>query len=101
MTFQIGFLAPTSPHAIVARMLANLERGKLAADPVQRAWMCGLHLDIPGITFEERMLLADQLAATGDVMRAANVFDRLAEEADAETAARLRTRVRGLRAGMN
>ena len=101
MTFQSGFLAPTSPHAIVARMLANLERGKLAADPVQRAWMCGLHLDIPGITFEERMLLADQLAATGDVMRAANVFDRLAEEADDEAATRLRTRVRALRAGMN
>ena len=71
MPFQIGFLAPTPPPAIVARMLANLERGKLAADPVQRAWMCGLHLDIPGITAEERTQLADQLAATGDVMRAA------------------------------
>ena len=30
------FLAPTPPHAIVARMLANLERGELASDPVQR-----------------------------------------------------------------
>ena len=40
MAFQPGFLAPTSPHTILARMLANLERGRLAADPVQRAWMC-------------------------------------------------------------
>lgn len=101
MAFQPGFIAPTPPHAIVARMLANLERGKLASDPVQRAWMCGLHLDIPGITFDERMQLADQLAATGDAMRAANEFDRLATEADAEAATRLRTRVRALRAGMN
>ena len=83
------------------RMLANLERSKLATDPVQRAWMCGLHLDIPGITAEERMQLADQLAATGDVMRAAREFDRLADEADADVATRLRTRVRALRAGMN
>ena len=101
MPFQPGFLAPTPPHAILARMLANLERGKLATDPVQRAWMCGLHLDIPGITPDERMQLAEQLAATGDVMRAAREFDRLAEHADAEVAQRLRTRVRALRAGMN
>jgi hypothetical protein len=101
MPFQPGFLAPTSPHAIVARMLANLERSELANDPVQRAWMCGLHLDIPGIALEERMLLAEQLAATGDVMRAAREFDRLAGEGEGEVAERLRTRVRALRAGMN
>jgi hypothetical protein len=63
--------------------------------------MCGLHLDIPGITVEERLQLAEQLAATGDVMRAAREFDRLAGEGDADVAARLRTRVRALRAGMN
>jgi regulator of sirC expression with transglutaminase-like and TPR domain len=101
MTFQPGFLAPTPPQSIVARLLANLERGKLAADPVQRAWMCALHLDIPGIAFDERVQLADQLAATGDVMRAAGEFDRLAVEADAEVATRLETRARALRAGMN
>jgi len=101
MPFQPGFLAPTSSHAIVARMLANLERSELATDPVQRAWMCGLHLDIPGIALEERMLLAEQLAATGDVMRAAREFDRLAGEGEGEVAERLRTRVRALRAGMN
>ncbi len=101
MPFQAGFLAPTPPPAIVARMLANLERSELATDPVQRAWMCGLHLDIPGIARDERMLLAEQLAATGDVMRAAHEFDRLAGEGEGELAERLRTRVRALRAGMN
>jgi regulator of sirC expression with transglutaminase-like and TPR domain len=111
LTFQTSFLAPTAPHAIVARMLANLERGTLANDPVQRAWMCGLHLAIPGITFQEQLSLADQLAATGDVMRAAPEFDRLAARVDAEgpeaagagpdLAAKLRTRARALRARMN
>jgi regulator of sirC expression with transglutaminase-like and TPR domain len=101
MPFQPGFLAPTPPHAIVARMLANLEHGKLGADPVQRAWMCGLHLDIPGLTFDERMRLAEQLAQTGDVMRAATVFDQLAEEADSAAATRLTARARAFRAGMN
>jgi regulator of sirC expression with transglutaminase-like and TPR domain len=101
MPFQAGFLVPTPPNAIVARMLANLERSRLATDPVQRAWMCGLHLDIPGITPEERMQLADQLVATGDVMRAARELDRVADGADDDLAKLLRTRVRALRAGMN
>jgi hypothetical protein len=104
MPFEPAFLAPTPPTGIVARMLANLERSKLAIDPVERAWMCGLHLDIPGITPEERMLLADQLAATGDVMRAARELDGVADEAgeaDADLAKLLRTRARALRAGMN
>ena len=34
LKFQPAFLDPTSPPAIVARMLANLERGELAGDPV-------------------------------------------------------------------
>lgn len=101
LAFQPGFLAPTPPPAIVARMLANLERGELAADPVQRAWMCSLHLDIPGIGFDDRLQLAEQLAAAGDVMRAANEFDRLAAKANPQAAVRLRARVRTLRAGMN
>ena len=111
LAFQLAFLAPTPPHAIVARMLANLERGKLATDPVQRAWMCGLHLAIPNITFPEQLELADQLAATGDVMRAATEFDRLADRVESEgleatgagedAAAKLRIRARSLRARLN
>ena len=114
LAFQRAFLAPTPARAIVARMLANLERGSLAADPVQRAWMCDLHLAIPGVSFPERLELADQLGRTGDVVRAAAVFEGLADEAEASgvedggveagddaTAARLRTRARALRARLN
>ena len=101
MTFQAGFLAPTSPHAILARMLANLERSRLAADPVQRAWMCALHLEIPGVPFDERVQLADQLATTGDAMRAASVFEQLALAVTGDASARHAARARALRAGMN
>ena len=102
--FQRAFLDPTPPPAIVARMLANLERGELASDPVQRAWMCELHLAIPGISFQEQWELADQLARTGDMMRAASEYDRLAERIEStgsdpdDAADRLRTRARSLRA---
>jgi len=116
LKFQRAFLDPTPPAAIVARMLANLERGELANDPVQRAWMCELHLSIPGISFQEQWELADQLARTGDMMRAASEYDLLAdriEEGRVETttaegpgdtddaASRLRARARALRARLN
>jgi len=111
LAFQLSFLAPTPPHAIVARMLANLERGRLGRDPVQRAWMCELHLAIPGIAFQEQLDLADQLAATGNVMRAAVEFDLLADRVESDesestgtgeaAATRLRIRARALRARLN
>jgi hypothetical protein len=110
LAFQRAFLSPTPPAAIVARMLANLERSELATDPVQRAWMCELHLAVPGTSFQEQLELADQLARTGDVVRAAVVFDGLADRAESNhpasdagdnTAAKLRTRARGLRARLN
>jgi hypothetical protein len=72
--------------------------------------MCELHLAIPGISFQEQLELADQLARTGDVVRAATVFDGLADRAESDlaesevadgTAAKLRTRARGLRARLN
>jgi len=104
LAFQRAFLAPTAPAAIVARMLANLERGELATDPVQWSWMCDLHLSIPGIAFQEQYELADQLARAGDPVRAASVFEGLADRAEAtddDAATKLRTRARALRARLN
>jgi len=94
-------------------MLANLERSDLASDPVQRAWMCELHLAIPGLSYPEQWELADQLARTGDIVRAAEEYDRLAGRIEAsagdagdpgdldDTVARLRARARALRARLN
>lgn len=52
--FHPTFLSPTAPPAIVARMLTNLEHGPLASDPDALAWMCRLHLAIPGLHDDDR-----------------------------------------------
>jgi regulator of sirC expression with transglutaminase-like and TPR domain len=55
--FHPAFLAASTPHEILARMLANLEHGRLARDPLQLAWLCELHRAIPGIGEEEQRRL--------------------------------------------
>ncbi len=52
--FTRALLAPTDPHAIVARMLTNLEGGRLAADPMALAWLCDLHLTLPDLRPDQR-----------------------------------------------
>jgi regulator of sirC expression with transglutaminase-like and TPR domain len=52
--FSRALLAPTSPHAIVVRMLTNLESGRLAGDPMALAWLCELHLSVPDLGAEQR-----------------------------------------------
>ena len=56
--FSRALLAPTDPHAIVARMLANLESGRLASDPMAVAWLCDLHASLPGLPADQRERLA-------------------------------------------
>jgi regulator of sirC expression with transglutaminase-like and TPR domain len=55
--FHPSYLSPTPAHTIIARMLTNLEHGRLAHDPVQLAWMCELHLALPGLDDAERKRL--------------------------------------------
>jgi regulator of sirC expression with transglutaminase-like and TPR domain len=55
--FHPAYLAPTSPHAILARMLNNLEQGPLATEPHHLEWMCALHLTIPDLGDAERTRL--------------------------------------------
>jgi regulator of sirC expression with transglutaminase-like and TPR domain len=52
--FSRALLVPTDPHSIVARMLANLESGRLGADPMALAWLCELHLSLPGLSDQQR-----------------------------------------------
>jgi regulator of sirC expression with transglutaminase-like and TPR domain len=55
--FRDAYLAPTSSHEILSRMLANLEHGRLAEMPTQLEWICALHLEIPGLSdADERRL---------------------------------------------
>ena len=56
--FSRALLVPTEPHAIVARMLANLESGRMATDPLALAWLCELHLTLPDLAADQRARLA-------------------------------------------
>jgi len=55
--FHPAFLTASTPHAILARMLANLEHGRMARDPLQLTWLCELHRAIPGIGEQEERRL--------------------------------------------
>jgi regulator of sirC expression with transglutaminase-like and TPR domain len=61
--FDPSYLVGVSAHAILARMLTNLEHGPLAAEPAQLAWMSDLHLALPDLTAEERSRLTRTRAA--------------------------------------
>jgi len=52
--FSRALLAPTDAHSIIARMLANLESGRLASDPVALGWLCELHLALPDLSEDQR-----------------------------------------------
>jgi hypothetical protein len=56
--FHEGFLRPSSSHEILARMLTNLEHGRLAGDPLALHWMCELHRSLPDLPEQERTRLA-------------------------------------------
>jgi regulator of sirC expression with transglutaminase-like and TPR domain len=55
--FRPEYLAPSSSHQILARMLANLEHGRLAEEPDALEWMCDLHLALPDLDAGERARL--------------------------------------------
>jgi regulator of sirC expression with transglutaminase-like and TPR domain len=61
--FDRSYLAGVNAHAILARMLSNLEHGPLAAEPAHLTWMCDLHLALPDLTADERARLARARAA--------------------------------------
>ncbi len=62
--FHPAFLTVSTPHEILARMLANLEHGRLARDPLQLSWLCELHRAIPGIGPDEERRLDLALRTT-------------------------------------
>jgi regulator of sirC expression with transglutaminase-like and TPR domain len=55
--FVPSMLRPTSKPAILARVLTNLEHGRLANDPVQLEWMCRLHQLLPDLSEQEEARL--------------------------------------------
>jgi regulator of sirC expression with transglutaminase-like and TPR domain len=99
--FEPSMLAPAGARAIIARMLANLERSSLAGDPVHATWMATLHFSIAGLPIVERVALARRLGYLGRITVAANELEALAELVSDEPGARLRDEARALRARLN
>ena len=99
--FDESMLVPVGARAILARMLANLERSPLARDPVEATWMYTLHLSIAGLGAAERLVLVRRLANLGQTAAAATELDALADLLPDAPATRIRDEARFLRARMN
>ena len=99
--FDAATLAPVSARAILARMLANLERSPLAGDPLHATWMARLHLSIAGLPIAERVAVAQRLGELGSITTAADELDALADDVAGDAAPRLRGEARALRARLN
>jgi Transglutaminase-like superfamily len=99
--FEPGMLEPVGSRAIIARVLANLERSSLAGDPVQATWMTTLHFAIAGLPIVERLALARRLGYLGRITVAANELDELATMVPDDAATQLRDEARSLRSRLN
>jgi regulator of sirC expression with transglutaminase-like and TPR domain len=93
-------LAPTGRWAVLARMLANLDRSfERRGDRAALRWVTELRLAIPQAPIGDRAQLAARLAGMGRFDAAADTLERAAgavPEAD-----RLRVQALGLRARLN
>jgi regulator of sirC expression with transglutaminase-like and TPR domain len=98
-----NMLAPIGPRAILARMLANLDRSfERRADYRSLLWVSRLRLRIPDLPSPDRVHLSARLGTLGRFDDAADVLDELAEAQTAEeVAARLRSEAASLRARLN
>ncbi len=96
-------LAATGRRAILARMLANLDRSfERRADYGSLLWVSRMRLSIPDLPSGDRVHLAARLGTLGRFDDAANVLEELAEAQPAEeVGARLRSEAVSLRARLN
>jgi regulator of sirC expression with transglutaminase-like and TPR domain len=98
-----AMLAATGRRAILARMLANLDRSfERRADHQSLLWVSSLRLRIPDLPLGDRIHLAGRLGSLGRFDVAADLLDQLAElDTVTEVAPRLRHEAASLRARLN
>jgi regulator of sirC expression with transglutaminase-like and TPR domain len=96
-------LATTGPRAILARMLANLDRSfGRRGDGKALSWVCTLRMGIPELPAADRLQLANRLAGLGRFNDAAALLEYLADEqAAGDLQSRLRSDAAILRARLN
>jgi regulator of sirC expression with transglutaminase-like and TPR domain len=98
-----AMLATTGPRAILARMLANLDRSfERRADTPALSWVCTLRLGIPDLPAGDRVQLAGRLGSLARFHEAAQLLESLAAEQDAgDLRSRLQSDAASLRARLN
>jgi regulator of sirC expression with transglutaminase-like and TPR domain len=98
-----AMLVTTERRAILARMLANLDRAfERRADTKALSWVSTLRLGLPDLPAGDRLQLANRLGSLGRFHEAADVLDGLAEDpAASEFRSRLQSDAAGLRARLN
>lgn len=99
--FSAEMLVPVSDRAVLARVLANLERGPLGRDLGQLARITALHASIPGLGPAERLALAELFNRLGSFDEAARELDLVAQMVGDERRPDLQIRARRLRARAN
>lgn len=95
-------LATTGTHAILARMLANLDRSfERRRDRASLVWVCDLRLELPQAALGDRLQLAMRLGALGRFHVAASVLEEAATALPEQTRDRLLREALSLRARLN
>lgn len=100
--FSAHLLAPSPPHAILARMLFNLQNSyRRRDDGTGLAWVGRLLAGLPGVGAADVVETARLVLHTGRFREAAVIFESLAERSEPAEAERLRARAALLRARLN
>ncbi len=96
-------LATTGPHAILARMLANLDGSFMRRnDRMSLTWLCELRTRLPVASVGDRAQLASRLAVLGRFDTAASVLEEASEASQAERVRdRMLAEATSLRARLN
>lgn len=93
-------LLPTGTHAVLARMLANLDRSfDQRGDRSSLAWVSELRAQLPEAPIGDRMQLAARMAVLGQFDAAASVLEDAADKADEPD--RMLDQAEALRARLN
>ena len=79
LAFDASALAPVTTPQLLSRMLANLEHGPFAADPLRLSALLDLHVAIPGLPLPDRAAIAKRLATVGRYGEAAAIVEAGAE----------------------
>jgi regulator of sirC expression with transglutaminase-like and TPR domain len=100
--FNVAMLSPIGTYAVLARVLANLERSYVRrGERSALRWSLVLRSLVPAGSLAERAAVGERLGAIGAFGEAAELFERLAVHGEPAVAEQFQRRARLLRARSN